>query len=66
MKNYCTSIFPRPAYNTPPPNKCEPAFSLKLNNEIHEYNTRSKHKIHITRTSESCTKMPQTKPPLLP
>ncbi len=35
------------------PNNCEKTLFLKLNKEIHEYNTRSIDKIHITRTSHS-------------
>ncbi len=35
------------------PTKCENTFSLKINNEIHEHNTRSINKIYIKRTSHS-------------
>ncbi len=35
------------------PNNCEKTFSLKLNKEIYEHNTRSIDKIHITRTGHS-------------
>ncbi len=35
------------------PNKCENTFSLKINNEIREHNTRSINKIHITIISHS-------------
>ncbi len=48
-----SSIFPTPAYNTKPHKKCEKIFSLKLNNEIHDHNSRSKNKIHIARTRHS-------------
>ncbi len=33
--------------------KYDTNFTLKLNNEIHEHNTRSKNKLNITRTNHS-------------
>ncbi len=52
LKNYRYISYTTLLYNLP--NKCKKPFLSKLNNEIYDdINTRSKNKIHITRTSHS-------------